>query len=252
MQLADSENGEILSHTYVLITGNFVGDWAWKQVVTELESTGHAAVALTLPGLEMGSDAGSASLEAAADQLIAKILELDLKKIILVAHNIAGIPVTSVASHLSDRVSGIIYWSAYVPEADIPGLEDIPAEDKATLSAAAAQLGGDTTLLPADKWRDRYTNTLPIEVREFLYGLLQPVPWVYRTESFSAAAIGIADMPRAFIVGDEDKALPDGWWESAFATRLGVKARIFKGSHTAYFSEPRELATAIISAFDSE
>lgn len=235
--------------TFVLCTGAYVGTWAWSPVIAEIADRGCRAVPLALPGLNDQEGRAPSSIEDAAHQMGASIRsQISEESFYLVCHNIAGIPGSLVASAMRDRVAGIIHWSSYVPKAGRTSLDDIPDEDRATLTAGAQKRGGASTLIPLDKWRDRYSHSLPSTIRNFTYPLLSPQPWIYRTATLPVDGIELDAVPAAYLVGDDDRALPTGWWASCFAERLGVGAQVFKGSHMALLSEPSQLAQALINS----
>lgn len=240
-----------MTRVFILITGAYVGEWAWTATIRALEVAGYRAFAVSLPGLTQGDGSLHRGLDAAIDRVSADVESLQLDDFVLVTHNIAGLIAGRVARRFPDQASALVYWSSYVPVAGTPALDDIPEDDRSTLQRGADALGGHSTIVPLDRWRDRYVQTLPRETRDFTYSFLSRQPWFYRVAIQDERQVRIPAIPTAYIVGDEDRALPSGWWATQFASRLGVAARTFHGTHMAMLTEPRHLAEAVASCFDT-
>jgi len=78
--------------TFVLIPGAWLGAWAWKKVVPELERKGHSAYPVTLTG--MGERVHLATkdvgLETAVQDVLNVIKYNELDNFVLVGHSFAG------------------------------------------------------------------------------------------------------------------------------------------------------------------
>ncbi|XVX21260.1 alpha/beta fold hydrolase [Actinomycetota bacterium] len=74
----------------LLVPGFWLGAWAWEEVVPHLRDRGLEVTALTLPGLEPGSDP-SATLEEQADAIAAAV-DPAAERVVLVVHSGATVP----------------------------------------------------------------------------------------------------------------------------------------------------------------
>ncbi|WP_433061199.1 alpha/beta fold hydrolase [Dactylosporangium sp. CS-033363] len=103
--------------TFVLIPGGWHGGWAYSAVADALRSRGHTPVPVTLTGV--GDRAHLAQPAVNLDTHIADVLAVieqsDLRDVILVGHSYGGMVVSGVADRAPERVAGLVYVDAYVP-----------------------------------------------------------------------------------------------------------------------------------------
>lgn len=236
--------------TFVLVSGAWCGGFVWHAVARELEKQGYGVLAPTLPGMSAGDDPGKVSLSDAIRHLAFEVVRRDLRNVVLVAHDMAGSPVTAAAHLLKRRITSLVYFAGYVPVGGESFLDAIPADDREALTAAAEAAGGDRVLVPYPRWQNRFVQTRPEEVRQVTYGLLRPHPWSYFTESLSAREAAIPDLPRSYLVGSQDLSLPFGeeWWADKYAPRLGAEPIIFDAPHAAHLTDPVLLTDELIKA----
>ena len=104
--------------TFVLIPGAWLGAWAWKKVVPELERKGHSAYPVTLTG--MGERVHLATkdvgLETAVQDVLNVIKYNELDNFVLVGHSFAGKVAALVADRAHDKVKKVIYLDSFRPE----------------------------------------------------------------------------------------------------------------------------------------
>jgi pimeloyl-ACP methyl ester carboxylesterase len=239
-----------MTTTFVLVPGTWVGGWAWHAVVRDLEQNGHRVLSPTMPGLSPGDDPRTVSLADATDYLVAGIERLGLSDVVLVAHDWSGYPVTAAAHRLTGRIARLVYWSAFVPLAGESMLDAIPQDDREALTEASKTAGGESVLVPFERWEARFVQTAPPAVKELTYGLLRPMPWAYLSESPTAADAAIPDLPLTYVVSSADLSLPEGeeWWTAKYAPRAGVAPDAFDACHSAYFTTPEKVAAMLMNA----
>lgn len=98
----------------VLVPGFWLGSWAWDEVARLLRERGRDVVALTLPGLEPGSDPAVATID---DQAAAIAEALGDEPAVLVAHSGAAIPATVVIDRDPARIRHAV-WVDTCPVVD--------------------------------------------------------------------------------------------------------------------------------------
>jgi pimeloyl-ACP methyl ester carboxylesterase len=129
--------------TFVLVSGMWIGAWAWRDVTRRLRAGGHDVFPLTLTGVADRSHLLSPSIDL--DTHIEDIVRLaeveDLRDIVLVGHSYGGMPVSSAALRLRDRVRAVVYVdSGPLPE----------GTSQLALSGDAAPPAGDA--VPPRPW----------------------------------------------------------------------------------------------------
>ncbi|MFF1443565.1 alpha/beta fold hydrolase [Streptomyces sp. NPDC058295] len=104
--------------TYLLVHGAWHTGECWERVVPLLASAGHRVFAPSLTG--HGDKAHLLSPEVGLDthveDLVRLITEEDLSDVILVGHSYAGLVISATANQVPDRIAGLVYLDAMVPE----------------------------------------------------------------------------------------------------------------------------------------
>lgn len=238
-----------MTHTFVLAHGAWHGGWAWNPIARIMQDQGHGVVTPTFPGMSPGEDPAAVSLSDAVDHLVAEIERLDLTDVVLVAHDWSGIPVTAAANRIPERISKVIYWSAFIP---LPGesmLDAVPADDKAMLTAAAKANGGHSMTVPFERWQKNFVQTVHDEVKDLTYRMLRPQPFNYLSQSLSEADAATPKVPVTYLVSTWDRSVESGdeWWAPKYSSRLGVEPVMVDTCHAAFFTEPDIIADKLMS-----
>lgn len=104
--------------TFVLVPGAWHGGWTFEPLARGLRAAGHEAYAVTLTGI--GSRAhlltASVNLDTHIADVVNLLVENDITDAVLVGHSYGGMVVTGAADRVPERVSGLVYVDAAVPE----------------------------------------------------------------------------------------------------------------------------------------
>ena len=104
--------------TYLLVPGAWLGGWAWKRVVPQLEEKGHEVHIVTLTG--MGERVHLASKDIGIETAVQDVLNVmkynDLDDFVLVGHSFAGKVVAAVADRAHEKVRMLLYVDAFRPQ----------------------------------------------------------------------------------------------------------------------------------------
>ena len=235
-----------MSETFVLITGAWHGGWAWRPVAEHLRAAGHRVLTPTLPGLHDGDDPTRYHLSDVVDAIVDLVEAADLHDVTLVGHSWGGYPVTGAATRLAPRLRKVIYWSAFVPAAGRSLYDEVPPPYQQMFAGLAAASGNNAVAMPFEVWQAAFMTDAPEVVQRTVHALMVPQPFQYFTETVEPLDPGI---PVAYVLSAGDVALPPGeyGWDR-FAARLGVPAQPAPGSHEACFTEPADLAAALLKA----
>ncbi|MGZ4242989.1 MAG: alpha/beta fold hydrolase [Solirubrobacteraceae bacterium] len=101
---------------FLLIHGAMGGAWCWEPVLPGLRAAGHEAVAIDLPG--QGGDAtplAEITLYRYADAVCEALDELD-GPVLLTGHSMGGMVITQAASQRPERLAGLVYVAAFLPQ----------------------------------------------------------------------------------------------------------------------------------------
>jgi pimeloyl-ACP methyl ester carboxylesterase len=117
--------------SFVLVHGAWHGGWVWRDVLARLRALGHTATAPTLTGLGERRHTGNdtADLETHVEDVVSHIEMEDLRNITLVGWSYGGMVTTGVLARIPERIAGLVYLDAFVPE-DGQALVDLVPDAK--------------------------------------------------------------------------------------------------------------------------
>lgn len=100
--------------TFILIHGSWHSAWNWHRVVPLIETAGHRAIAIDLPG--MGRDKTPINEVRMADtvQRICSLIDEQAGKVVLVGHSKNGIMISQAAEFRPKRIEKLVYLAAYL------------------------------------------------------------------------------------------------------------------------------------------
>jgi len=245
---------------FILIHGGFHGAWCWDRVVPELESLGHEAIALDLPGH------GERAAERPANYLgrIRPILDALRDGDVLVGHSGGGYDICVAANEAPDKVGHMIFLAAGLP---IEGRSVIEATGGAMEEDSA---GGEQVrnLMDDSMGMSRYVRLMPDgtmewtsregarlifyhdcddETVDWAFSKLSPGISPFPHERLRLKALWDAQIPRSYILCHQDKAKPLAMSEEVIR-RLGVEPLVIDSSHSPFLSRPAELAGLFVDA----
>lgn len=135
--------------TCVLVSGAWLGGWAWAGVSLRLRAMGHDAHPVTLTGLgerEHLATPGT-DLETHITDVVNVIAYEGLSDVVLVGHSYSGIVVEGVADRLPDRVAAVVYVDS-APMGDGVAHLDFYPEQARDAVVATVEAEGDGWRLP--------------------------------------------------------------------------------------------------------
>lgn len=96
--------------TLILLHGAGTGPWIWDRF---RESVSLPCVAIDVP-----SRHSQATPKSCTDQIVQKIDELNINRLVLVLHSLSGVLASELASRLGDRLVSTVFVAAIVPAAN--------------------------------------------------------------------------------------------------------------------------------------
>jgi pimeloyl-ACP methyl ester carboxylesterase len=231
---------------FVFVPGAWHSGWSWHPVGTRVRAAGHAAVALTLPGLTMGDDPRGLRLADAVDHIVREVERRDLRDVVLVGHSFAGIPITGAARRLAGRLARIAFYSAFIPRAGESMADAMDAETAAYLRAVISSSPEETVSVDFDSFRTALMQDEPEELQRLVYDQLVPQPGGYMLDSPDAGgeAIRALGIPVTYLLAEHDRALAAPGAE--LAARAGVTPVMVPGTHEALLTHPDDVAKALL------
>ena len=225
--------------TYVLIPGAGGDPWEWHRLAAELESRGHAVVAVRLPSGDDG--AGWAEYADAVVEAIG-----DRRDVVLVAQSLAGFSAPLVAERVP--VDLIVLLNAMIP---LPG-ETGGAWGGNTGRKEAEQAYFASVGLPPDTADDEvavYLHDLPDHVVRAAAEHAPEQSWTPMEQPWPLAAW--PDVPTRVLIGRDDRLFPAEFQLRIAKERLGLEGDVIAGGHMVALSRPREVADRLEDYLDA-
>lgn len=217
----------------VLVHGSFADASSWNSVAAILSAKGYNVTAVDIPLTSLADDV--AATRAA--------IEAQDGPTVLVGHSWGGVVIGEAGN--SDKVSSLVYVSAFVPDrGEVLGalVESLPPAD-----GAKSIRPNDAGLLIVDPaaFPNAFAADLPLPEAEVLAANQRPFnPVGFGTPIETAAW---HDKPNFYVVFGEDQMIAPAA-QTFFAERIGAKVTEVPASHAGMIARPEEVAKAIEDA----
>ena len=242
---------------FVLIHGGFHGAWCWSRVIPELQTLGHQAVAIDLPGHGQRRDEPS-TLEVRRDAILAVLQDGD----VLVGHSGGGYDITLAADAAPQKIGHLVYLAAGLPLEGRPLLQASGGRPAEEIDGGKTQLMTDETgmmrfvrsdmrgrmeCFDFEGVREFFYHDCDEETARWAFSRLSPAPVEFLLEPVHLPNFWTANLPRSYIVCLQDRAAPQSL-SGQFIERLGVKPLEIDASHSPFLSMPRATAELLVKA----
>ena len=235
---------------YVLVHGAWHTGEELEPVAQSIRAAGHNVFTPTAMGNRAG-DSKAVGLAEAIQSIVDYLVENSLREIVLVGHSYGGMIITGLADIMPDRMRRLVYWNAFVPNNGESVTDMVPQQHVELFHAVAAERGDGCVVLPFPIWRETFINDADFETARRAYNALNPHPLKTLTDKISLKT-NPADMKiaKSYVNCTEDISLPHHLaWHPQQSAKLGLFRLVqVSGSHELCFSNPAQLARAIINA----
>lgn len=235
--------------TIILVHGALLGSGGWDKTVNHLQSLGHNAIVLDLPGRAGDTtDPKSITLKTAAQKVV-DVMKLQAGKVVLVGHSQGGLVISQAAEMLPEKVQSLVYVTALLPK-NGQTLGDIIKDDKDSLigpNLVVEPEKGTMHFNPNGDFRNVFAQDVSVEEghRAFVNTVHEPLGIGGTPVELTEARFG--RLPRTFVLATEDRVLTP-WLQEKMIKDVGVDKIVrLATSHSPFLSQPQELAKAIVS-----
>lgn len=237
------------TRTFVLVHGSWQAGWAWEQVRARLEAAGHRVLAPTLPGHQAaGEDRGSITHDDYAQTVLGALEHAGADRVVLVGHSLGGTVISQVADRRPDRVAQLIYCAAFVLENGEAAADLMPAETLSLLRRLAAASEDQSMAMPWELWRAGFMNTAGEASARRAYQRLVPEPSGPAFDPVSLRGRPHASLPAGFVVFDDDRSMPPGFWHPGMTGRCpGAAVVTLPGCHQSILTAAGQVASALVT-----
>jgi len=233
---------------FFLIHGGAQGGWCWDGVIAELASSGHTAVAPTLPGCEPGTlVAPEVDLSDLITFATAELTSLDWDDAIVVSHSGGGPVAQGVAEELVGKLRHLIFVDAFVLD-DGQSLLDVAQAEQGDGQLGDSGQISSVAFSPEERWiHELCRDMTDSEARSWLPKVV-PIPMGWLTEPVRLTKGSWREIPAAYILLEGESVEARVLYESMARKLTNPIIVRCVGAHEAMLSQPRALAAAILKA----
>jgi pimeloyl-ACP methyl ester carboxylesterase len=231
---------------YVLVHGAWHNAWCWEGVAGDLRAAGHEVDAIDLPG--HGADAtphGEVTLDAYADRIVDAIGP-DGDPVVLVGHSMGGIAITQAAERAADRLSRLVYVTAFLPR-DGESLADLASlpEGAPDLVMPNAIIEPPDAIFPEPAARGAFYHRCAPADADAAVAHLNPQPLPPLATPVTITDDGAAGVERHYIACTDDQAIRIALQRRMVEASPCASVTELDADHSPFLSRRGELVTAL-------
>ncbi len=238
--------------TFIMIHGAWHGGWCWHKVVAQLEAAGHIALAPDLPG--HGDDATPIAGLHISDyaQRVCELVNAQDEPVVLIGHSMGGAVITQAAEQCAHGIARLVYLCAILPE---PGQSLLELAGDNAQSAVSDYISfsedGSTTRVLPEGLRESFYADCSDDDLALARARLCPESVDCFNDPIAVTADRGGRVPRAYIVCEQDKAIPPDVQRDMVAASPCEHVASLDTSHSPFFSAPAELAKLVMQLADT-
>ncbi|MFZ1995938.1 MAG: alpha/beta fold hydrolase [Solirubrobacteraceae bacterium] len=237
--------------SFLLIHGAMGGAWCWEPVIPGLQAAGHDAVAIDLPG--QGSDTTplqEITLDRYAGAVCDALDGID-GPVLLTGHSMGGMVITQASSQRPDKLAGLIYVAAFLPQ---PGqsLLDITHLPEAAGDSVQANIVVDgeppVATLPPEAAPEALFHCCTAEQVAWALPRRGAQPVIPFTQPFTPAdgdTAAFDGLPRAYVTCLQDRAIKPALQQLMYSAAGCDPVIEIDTDHAPWLSRTDELVAAL-------
>ncbi|MGW0703321.1 alpha/beta fold hydrolase [Streptomyces sp. NPDC002867] len=136
--------------TFVLVPGAWHGAWTFEPLARQLRAHGHQAYPLTLTGVGDRRHllTATVNLDTHIEDVVNLLADEEITDAVLVGHSYGGMVITGAADRAHERVAGLVYVDAMVPEHGDSCWSLVTDQERAWYLNGAGETGYTSAPLP--------------------------------------------------------------------------------------------------------
>lgn len=239
--------------TFVLVHGACHGAWCWSKIVPRLETLGHHAEAIDLPGL--GDDetpVHEVTYEGTIDRVVDAV-ERQSEPVILVGHSLGGVSISATAERIPDRIRLLVYLSAFLPRDgdSVNAIYESPDWPQETAAPPPIRSTDGLTISHTPEGaRQRFFQDCSEEDVAVALARLKPQPLVMRKTPVRVTPERFGRVRRAYIHCLNDNAAPLARQRKMVALSPCEKIAELPTGHSPFYAAPDLLARTLSDMAD--
>ncbi|WKZ29255.1 MAG: alpha/beta hydrolase [Patescibacteria group bacterium] len=223
---------------FILIHGAGLGAWAWERVMPLLKAPS-IAVDLPMRG-DPNKTLHALKLEDYVQSVIDDAAKFSVEKFVLVGHSIGGEIALRVATRMPERVAGIVFVSAVIPQPGKAMVSIRPWLERwlMRINARFGALKPPPKVIHARAAHDLDPETLALVLKK--YSPESPRIFLDKAEWSLPEPL-----PRWYVKTLDDRSVPPPLQDLMLARVLPSRAPTIVSGHFPMLAKPRELATIL-------
>ncbi|RFB05379.1 alpha/beta fold hydrolase [Parvularcula marina] len=233
---------------FVLVHGAFHGRWCFRRLVSAIEARGHRAISIDLPG--HGDDERDPATVTMADYVEAvsdTIKSVEHDNPFLVGHSMAGMVISQVAEAQANRLAGMAYIAAYLPQSG-ESLMAIEARNPAPRMATAVTPAPDLShvLINQELAAPIFYNDCDDTDIRFCQDRLSTQPGAPFLTPVTLTEEQFGSVPKGYFLCEKDLTIPTVLQEEMVARRNDVDVYRLASGHSPFLSQVDALADGLV------
>lgn len=233
-----SARGPIGHRSFVLVHGAVHGAWCWERLVPHLQGDARVdtVVAVDLPGRGAQTDAkpiDEITLDDYVEEVVRAIESRDLRNVVLVGHSLAGITIAAAAHRVAERIRSVVYVATSNPPVG-QSVQDLMNDPQSPVNR-----GFDA--------REMFCNDLDETDTAWLLDRLCDEPPGPMSENVSLSTTP-EGMRTLYVLLERDETLSVTYQREQAKNAAVERLVALDAGHSAFVSQPRELAAILLSA----
>lgn len=237
---------------FVLCHGAFADETAWTRVTPQLEAAGARVEVVTLPG-HSDADSARAGGVTLADYVAAVNAKLDAAgaPVVLVGHSMGGVVITQTAEQYPDKITALVYLSAYLPE-NGKALQNYAMDPESKLGPGLKiDLEHGVGTIGPDTMRAAFFNTSSEADAQMGLARLRPEPLQPFGTPVQTSAASFGRVRRYYITTLKDQAVGPALQKSMYEAQPVEKLYSLDCDHSSYFSATNDLVRILLEIRDA-
>ena len=239
--------------TFILIHGSWHSSWNWHKVIPILESAGHRAIAIDLPGMGRDKTPISEVRFHNTVQGVCDLIDRIEGKVILVGHSKNGIIISQVAEYRPEKIEKLVYLAAYLVPDGKTQAEYSAMDVKGVLKPYVTRYPetNSHTLQP-EIYKEGLYHDCEDNITELAKLLLSHEPAESGNAALQLTDKNFGSVRRFYIECTEDKAVTPFIQQKMYTETVCEKVYQMNTSHSPFFSKPGELCKILLEIADSQ
>ena len=233
------------------MNGAWTGGWSRRKLAQLLRAAGHEVRAPTLtgPGERAHLARPDVDLDLHVTDLVNVLAYEDLRDATLVGWSYCGMVITGAAERTPERLAGLVYLDAEVPEDGLSASDVWPdGEEPRAADRAEAKAAGTPGFLPVPVNAVRAMVADEAD-REWVLAKSVPHPLATFAQPVRRGDPAAARLPRAYVfcTGGKDPGGPEPAYLARVRSGPGWRYRELAAAHRAPITAPRQTADLLPS-----